>query len=741
VKVSLSVRLLVAAAILCSIGSVVRAQGPKTDLGLLSLEELMSVKISTATLVPEMQSDAPARVQVIPAAQIERRGYRSLLDVLKDLPDFKVDLRGNWDFPAEITVQGVRGATRVVVLLDGIRVSAPTNEPLPLVANYPVYNARQIEIVYGPVSAVHGADAFSAVINIITKDASEAAGLSVASSVGSFGLYNHAASYGTRVGTKGNLVVDGQFQYDRQPDLSRYYPDDFNGLQAQRTGAFPTAFGLMTPTDPVTPQYHIPMRAHALHATYRAGGLQLSAFENRSHLPTTAGVYTPDNVVYDDVAFNENQLIVGAGTYTRRLGRFASTSSVEFSRHELNPHSGYRDLYSNMNRSYKFAYGSMLKGEQQLTWNPLTRMTVTTGGTVERFFAIPQTADLNAPIRSTDEPGTILGTSMIDEFFELHYANVGAFAETRYAVAPSVTVTVGARHDYNTRYGSTINPRIGVVTRPTSTTTVKLLYGTAYLAPSPYQAYQHYGSFLSQDDGRTFSSPYWHLPNPDLRPQHKRTVEANVLQRMGPSVSVSASMFYSRFVDIIQATDPDETHTGMYHGWPVELVEFATNEGRQTTYGGTLGIDVVRSIGTGRQVSAYTGLSLVDGRIWPSDELFGSYPIGGMAPAQLKMGGDLDWGRFSAAATLGVLGRQRLSALTAGETGFRRQTIAGYSTSDITLRRRSVMERVNAVFKIENAFDRRYRTINERAYLNPEEFIGIPQNPRRISAGIELRLP
>ncbi len=740
-KVSSSARFLVAVAIVSSAVSLARAQTANTDLGLLSLEELMSLKISTATLVPEMQSDVPARVQVIRAAQIERRGYRSLLDVLKDLPDFKVDLRGNWDFPAEITVQGVRGATRIVVLLDGIRVSPPTNEPLPIVANYPVYNARQIEIVYGPVSAVHGADAFSAVINIITKDASEAAGLSVASSVGSFGLYNHAASYGTKVGATGNLVVDGQFQYDRQPDLSRYYPDDFNGLQAQRAGVFPTAFGLMTPADPVTSQYHIPMRAHALHATYRVGGLQLSAFENRSHLPTTAGVYTPDNVVYDDIAFNENQLIVGAGTYTRHLVRFTSTSSVEFSRHELNPHSGYRDLYSNMNRSYKFAYGSMLKGEQQLTWNPITRMTVTTGGTVERFFAIPQTADLNAPIRSTDEPGTILGTSMIDDFFKLHYANVGAFAETRYAVAPSVTVTVGARQDYNTRYGSTFNPRIGVVTRPTTTTTVKLLYGTAYLAPSPYQAYQHYGSFLSEDNGQTFASPYWHLPNPDLRPQHKKTVEANVLQRMGPNVSVSASMFYSRFVDLIQPTDPDETHTGMYHGWPVDLVEFATNEGRQTTYGGTLGVDVVRSLGSGRQLSAYTGLSVVDGRIWPSDELIGCYPIGGMAPAQLKMAADLDWGRLSVAAGTIVVGRQRLSALTTTETGFMRQTIDGYWTSDITVRRRSVMERMNAVLKIENAFDRRYRTINERAYLNPEEFIGIPQNPRRLSAGIELRLP
>jgi outer membrane cobalamin receptor len=218
----------------------------------------MALKISTATLVPENQSDAPARVQVIPAAQIQRRGYRSLLDVLKDLPEFKVDLRGNWDFPAELTVQGVRGATRVIVLLDGDRVSAPTNEPLPIVANYPVHNARQIEIVYGPVSAVHGADAFSAVINTISKDASEAAGLSLATSLGSFGLYNHAGSYGTRVGRTGNLVVDGQFQYDRQPDLSRYHPSDFNGLQAQRSGVFPTVFGTMTPSDTAGIELRLP---------------------------------------------------------------------------------------------------------------------------------------------------------------------------------------------------------------------------------------------------------------------------------------------------------------------------------------------------------------------------------------------------------------------------------------------------------------------------------------------------
>jgi hypothetical protein len=36
--------------------------------------------------------------------------------------------------------------------------------------------------------------------------------------------------------------------------------------------------------------------------------------------------------------------------------------------------------------------------------------------------------------------------------------------------------------------------------------------------------------------------------------------------------------------------------------------------------------------------------------------------------------------------------------------------------------------------------DRRYRTINARAYTNPEELIGAPQNPRRVSAGCSLRM-
>src|SRR5436309_785453 len=199
---------------------------PPPDLASATIEQLMKIVVTTASRGPEGIASAPARVQVVTAAQIERRGYRSVADLLKDLSDFKVDLASDQDYPTELTVQGTRGASRVVLLLDGIRISSPTNDPLPILANYPVHSARQIEIVYGPASALYGADAFSAVVNIISKRVEDAPGLSASASVGQFGLYNQTASYGAQLGPNVSLMLAGQTLYDRQPDLSKYRSEE-----------------------------------------------------------------------------------------------------------------------------------------------------------------------------------------------------------------------------------------------------------------------------------------------------------------------------------------------------------------------------------------------------------------------------------------------------------------------------------------------------------------------------------
>ena len=111
-----------------------------------------------------------------------------------------------------------------------------------------------------------------------------------------------------------------------------------------------------------------------------------------------------------------------------------------------------------------------------------------------------------------------------------------------------------------------------------------------------------------------------------------------------------------------------------------------------------------------------------------------------MVPIQLRAGVDIDWDRWQIAPRIAIVGRQRLLMTTASDDGLVRRTLDGYSAVDVNVRRRKLLEHLDAFVTIENAFDRRYRSINERAYTNPEEFVGIPQNPRRITVGVELRL-
>ncbi|HLG56306.1 MAG TPA: TonB-dependent receptor [Vicinamibacterales bacterium] len=715
------------------------AQRP-VDLANATIEELMRISVTTATRTEETLATAPARIEVITADQIRRRGYRSLTDVLKDLVDFKVDLAGDPDYPASITVQGMRGSNFLIVLLDGIRISSPTNEPLPILANYPVHMAQQIEIVYGPASAVYGADAFAGVINIITKKGDSAAGLSVEASTGQSGLFNQTLSYGRRVGKEGSVMLGGQFQYDRQPDMSRYYPADFQGLQGQQTGTFNTIFGPMTPRRPVSAGYEAPLRAHSMQAALNAGGFQASFFANEQRASTTSP-YTPENGVYDADAFARNTLAVASLGYVHHVGRASSASTLTVSRHVLEPESGYWNVFSNLVRSYKYAYGSMAKLDEQLTWKQSARLTMSAGATVERFLAIPQTADLNAPVASRAEPGTILDTGITDDFETLRYANTGAYGQLQYAMTSRVSFTLGARGDYNTRYGGTFNPRAGVVLRPATATTVKVLYGTAFLAPSPYESYAHYGSFYSTDAGATYASDYWHLGNPDLRPQQKKTVEVTLLQGLGRSLALSASGFFSKVTDLRQATDADQAYSGTYHGWPVAYIDFPVNEGDETTYGGTVGLELTTSFASTARLNSRVALSAADGRIWRQDGDAHHYvQVGGMVPLQLRATTDLDWGGWSIAPRASLLGRQRTLAIEDRGDRFVRRTLDGYLTLDVHIRR-ALSSHFDTFVTVENALDARYRHVNLRAFTNPEELVGAPQNPRRVSVGFSVRVP
>jgi iron complex outermembrane receptor protein len=124
-----------------------------------------------------------------------------------------------------------------------------------------------------------------------------------------------------------------------------------------------------------------------------------------------------------------------------------------------------------------------------------------------------------------------------------HSVNWGVFGQDEVRLGKQVILDVGVRYDHYDTFGGTVNPRAALIYHPFETTSVKLLYGTAFRAPNNYELY--------------FSSADLYKPNPDLKPERIATYEAIVEQRLGSSWQLSAGGFHYRVSDVINlVADP-----------------------------------------------------------------------------------------------------------------------------------------------------------------------------------------
>ena len=134
------------------------------------------IVLSASRLVQPLQ-DAPAAVTVIDRAMIRASGFRDIPDLLRLVPGFTVAYTR--DNTWAIGYHGLADAysRRLQVLVDGRSIySAHIGEvywaDLPL----SIDDIDRIEVVRGPNAASFGANAFLAVINIITRDSAQSHG-------------------------------------------------------------------------------------------------------------------------------------------------------------------------------------------------------------------------------------------------------------------------------------------------------------------------------------------------------------------------------------------------------------------------------------------------------------------------------------------------------------------------------------------------------------------------------------
>jgi len=192
----------------------------------LSLEELMELEVTTASKTKQSLAESPASVIVITAQNIRDRGYHHLEEILHDLPGF--DFNKNYGNNYSTTfMRGYRSenSDRFILMFDGILENDIWKQTTWMSRQYPVTQIKQIEILYGPASALYGTNAFSGIINVITKKGDEVGLVNATTTGGSWGRKNVEVSSGM---TKGKFYYNVTGKYMAQDDLHQW--DDFDAI-------------------------------------------------------------------------------------------------------------------------------------------------------------------------------------------------------------------------------------------------------------------------------------------------------------------------------------------------------------------------------------------------------------------------------------------------------------------------------------------------------------------------------
>lgn len=159
----------------------VHAQQPQAtepeDFFDMSIEELMAVKITTASKKEQRLFGTPAAAYVITSEDIRRAGATSIPDALRMVPGLQVARvnANNW----AVSSRGFNNvfANKLLVLIDGRSVYTPHWGGVHWeIHDVMLEDVERIEVIRGPGGTLWGANAVNGIINIITKNAQDTQG-------------------------------------------------------------------------------------------------------------------------------------------------------------------------------------------------------------------------------------------------------------------------------------------------------------------------------------------------------------------------------------------------------------------------------------------------------------------------------------------------------------------------------------------------------------------------------------
>jgi len=458
---------------------------------------ILNPVVVTATREPTPLTAVTQPVVVLSGRTLRAQGVTTVAGALRQLPGAAVVQSGSYGAVTSLFLRG--GESRYTkVLVDGVPVNA-AGGALDL-QSLSLDDVDRIEVVYGPSSALYGADAVAGVVQIFTRRAGRTPSADATIRGGTYG--SHDATLALRSGEGSVSGAVGAGWHSTNGILP------FNN--AFSTGSVDGALDVVP--DSAT-RIHITTRYNA--ATY--------------HYPTD---YT--GALTDTSSYDVTHQLVGALDASRRISPWLTVralAGVQGARRltedtQTDTTSGAAQFVKTSDPERddrRFAEGRVEGAVQGLR--------LTAGARYERESS---RTDSRVRTYTTDyNTGTVASTTGA----EAHRITHGYYASVQGTAARRVAFDGGVRYDVHSDFRAATTGRGGVSVALWRGARTRASYGTAFNAPAFYES----------------QGSVYNRPNPQLQPERAHTLDLALEQSVaGGRVVLTLDRFDQRYSQLIQ---------------------------------------------------------------------------------------------------------------------------------------------------------------------------------------------
>lgn len=171
----------------------------------IQFKPLKDQRVYAAGRIMEDQRDIPRVIHVITKEQISLEGYSTLVDVLKDIPGFRVSQPGSALLGETFLNRGMIGNIYAKILINGLPVNPSGAPGMPIGSQLPIRQAERVEIIVDPSSTLYGSDAMAGVINIVLPEINRPVQVTSDVRLGGNELTEISTSIGGKIGKDKNV--------------------------------------------------------------------------------------------------------------------------------------------------------------------------------------------------------------------------------------------------------------------------------------------------------------------------------------------------------------------------------------------------------------------------------------------------------------------------------------------------------------------------------------------------------